>query len=645
MKRILPALFLLLAVLVPGLTKAQITTPIIKANFGVDADLRANFFNGFTSAGNDDWFNNGTAGMGAFIIDTTGAAAILSRYASQPSTRMQPFFRGMRYPQFSVVNNRLLLDAIFIRDHHGDDSTVFAAGSNKNGMNPNAWSTPVSQGIPDKNDILDMFMHVRRDGPNTTDSLWFFGGLSLANTTGNRYFDFEMYQTDILYYRPTLSFIGYGPDAGHTAWQFDAAGNVTKVGDIIFTAEYGSSSLSFIEARIWVHQSSLSITPSNFNWGGQFDGASAGATYGYASITPKTAGTYYTGLQCGNNTWAGPFQVVLQDNSLQANYSARQFMEFSVNLSKLGLDPLHTVNDACAMPFRKLLVKSRASTSFTAELKDFVGPFSFFRIPDIALNTNFPNLCLPGVANIWITNGLPTSLYTWRTTNGNIIGDTVGTSIQVNQPGTYIVSQQLMDSCGSTWARDTIVINMGSGCDVLNTSIRNFNAFRINDGNHISWSTDTYISGEHFDVERSTDGIHYYPIVSTSAAPQHQYSWTDQSPDIQQQVLWYRIKMTSNGGRIVYSSIQRILTGSYADIRIGPVPTGNSLNIIMPEGNNKAVEVMIMNYNGVMIKQQLFSLSSNFITMELPQQWANGSYVVTVKQGDIISRKRILLQR
>ena len=61
-----------------------------------------------------------------------------------------------------------------------------------------------------------------------------FGGISLDNTTGNRYFDFEMYQTDIYYDRPSAKFYGYGPDAGHTSWQFDAAGNILQPGDIIF---------------------------------------------------------------------------------------------------------------------------------------------------------------------------------------------------------------------------------------------------------------------------------------------------------------------------------------------------------------------------------------------------------------------------
>src|SRR4051812_14620067 len=266
MKRILlPALLI-----VSLFAQSQITNPVIRANFGVEADLKANYYNGFVQAGNDDWFGNGDPGPGTFIIDTTGAYFLKQKYISSPAFRMTPFFRNMRFPQFSIVNGMMLIDAVYIRDHHGDDSTVFASGSNKNSMSPADWSCPVSQGIPDKNDILDMGMHVRRAGPNGTDSLWMFGALSLDNTTGNRYFDFEMYQTDIVYNRPTLSFTGYGPDFGHTTWAFDASGNVLKAGDIIFSAEYSSSNLSNLEARIWINKNDLSITPQAFSWTGVF---------------------------------------------------------------------------------------------------------------------------------------------------------------------------------------------------------------------------------------------------------------------------------------------------------------------------------------------------------------------------------------
>ena len=155
---------------------AQITTPVIKAGFGVDGDLRANYFNGFNQSGNDDWFNMGTPGTGQFVIDTNGAAAIKAAYLVDPSPylfRQSSFYRTMSRPSFSVVNNRLWLDALFVRDYHGTDTTVFTSGSDKNGASPQFWSGGV-QGIPDKNDILDMYMHVRRAGPTSTDSLWFF---------------------------------------------------------------------------------------------------------------------------------------------------------------------------------------------------------------------------------------------------------------------------------------------------------------------------------------------------------------------------------------------------------------------------------------------------------------------------------------
>ncbi len=362
---------------------AQITTPVTKANFGVDADLKARSLNGSSAIG-DDWYAHpGTSGAdsdGTFVIDTTGAASVLAGYATDVAPypkRMASLFRGMSKPAFTIVNNKLWLDALFIRDYHGNDSTTFTAGADKNGQSPGNWSGGI-QGVPDKNDILDMFMHVRRAGPNTTDSLWFFGGLSLASVTGNRYFDFELYQTDIYYDRPSAKWYGYGPDAGHTKWEFDAAGNITRPGDIIFSAEYQSSSLTSIEARIWIDKASLSTTPTQFNWSGQFDGASTGAQYGYASILPKTAGAFYTGMQCGNNEWAGPFSLVLQDNSLQPNYIGKQFMEFSVNLSKLGLDPsLLFGTDICGTPFNRIVVKTRASASFHCRIKRFCGTYRF----------------------------------------------------------------------------------------------------------------------------------------------------------------------------------------------------------------------------------------------------------------------------
>ena len=160
MKNILYILFLLLNFTVYG----QVTSPMIQANFGIDGDLQANYFNDSISLkSDDDWFKqNALSGVG--VIDTTGAAAIVARYAIDPAFRQQPFGRTMGILPGTVVNGRLLIDAVFYRDYHGSDSTMYASGSSKNGMSPADWSCPVAQSVPDKNEILDVMAHIRRDG-------------------------------------------------------------------------------------------------------------------------------------------------------------------------------------------------------------------------------------------------------------------------------------------------------------------------------------------------------------------------------------------------------------------------------------------------------------------------------------------------
>lgn len=649
MKKLLPFLSILLFATL--YSQAQITTVVIKANFGVDADLRANVENNVFKV-NDDWFRK-EAGPGNFVIDTTGAAYITSQYTSNPATRMQPFFRGMRFPQFSVVNNRLLIEAIFIRDHHGDDSTVFASGSNKNGMSPDLWSCPVSQGIPDKTDILDMMMHVRRDGPSNTDSLWMFGGVSLENTTGNRYFDFEMYQTDIYYDRTLRKFKNYGPDAGHTRWKFDAAGNIAQTGDIIFTAEYGSSTLTLLEARIWIDKSDLLITPTAFSWGGQFDGDGAGATYGYANIVPKTTGTFYTGTTSNKVEWAGDFKLVRQNNTVVNDYSANQFMEFSVNLTKLGLDPLTASGDPCKMPFRKILVKSRASTSFTAELKDFVGPFDFFRAPRALASADVPFFCgTAGSSNISVTNAVQTSLYKWSTTDGHIASDSIGPMITVDQPGSYVVSQELMDSCGSTYATDTVLITLDPSCHVLKTSLINFSASHFATGTNVSWNVTNNFSSLYYEVERSADNFAFTTIRKIWSDKDNDnfiYSYYDELAETSATTFYYRVKITDKTGFVTYSRIIAITQKeeTISRVSLSPNPAQKQTQVVITTASDAYVLVDIFNTAGIKIHRINTMVKKGTIVFSLNdlQQWKPGIYIVKASVGNLIFTQKLIINR
>ena len=635
-------------------SSAQITTPVIRAGFGVDADLRANYFNGFAQSGNDDWFTYPNIGTGQYVIDTTGAAAVKAGYLSDVSPwpkRMTSFYRTMSRPQFSIVNNRMWLDALFIRDYHGNDTTVFTAGSDKNGMSPEFWSGGI-QGIPDKNDILDMFMHVRRAGPNKTDSLWFFGALSLDNVTGNRYFDFEMYQTDIYYDRVSNNWYGYGPDEGHTSWVFDAAGNIVKPGDIIFSAEYQSASLTNIEARIWVHQSALSLTPLGFNWTGSFDGAGTGASYGYAGILPKAGGTFYTGLQSGMSEWAGPFQIVFQDNSVATNYTSKQFMEFSVNLTKLGLDPVSVFgSDICGTPFNRVVVKTRASASFTSELKDFVAPIDLFLAPRVDALADVPLFCgQMGASNLQVMNPAGASVYTWSTPNGNIVGSNTGTSITVDAPGTYIVMQQLAAGCNA-YAYDTVNIVFDSTCVAMENAILNFQGTLKNKTAGLQWTTNANKETDYFDVERSFDGRNFTAIARVDATIGDQeivsYTAGDDLSTANTAFVYYRLRIRAYSGAVVYSKIVRLaMASTEGEVLIFPNPARDGVQVALFSAKTQDLRIRVLDIAGALIEIKTVSLKqgSNYFTLDT-RLWKDGAYVLQMNTGTQQVNKKLIINR
>ncbi|HEY1113295.1 MAG TPA: T9SS type A sorting domain-containing protein [Chitinophagaceae bacterium] len=618
---------------------AQITSPAIRANFGVDADLRANFYNNFIVTGNDDWFSNGTPGIGQFVIDTNGAAAMTARYLVDPNFRKLPFFRTMRVPQLSVINNRLWIDAVYIRDYNGDaggDSTAFVM-SNKNGDNPANWSGGVTS-VLDKNDIAEMMVHVRRAGPSKTDSLWFFGGISLQGTTGNRYFDFELYQTDIFYTRSTGQFSNYGPDEGHTSWEFDASGNIVKPGDVIFTAEYSSSSLTMVEARVWVHKSALSLTPATFDWGGDFDGASTSAVYGYANIRPKSAGAYYTGLQSGNGTWAGPYGFIEGGNNFLTTYSARQFMEFSVNLSKLGLDPITLLGGgACGLPFRRILVKTRSSTSFEAELKDFIGPFDFFKTAPVEAQADVPVYCgVMGASTLSVMNPLPASVYTWTTPDGRIVTDSVGTSIQVDTTGMYIVSQQLLDGC-STSSADTVLITFDGTCTPLQDVIVGVEGSVTDKRASLKWTSAANDIIQYYDVERSANGkvftLAERVYATRQESPLASYTFREDVSSFAAPFLYYRVKAKRMNYEVNYSRIVKMENERTAgELLVYPNPASHYMTLSVPASRRTEAIISILAPSGkpVYFKQHWLLEGSNDIVIDETAKWPSGVYLISV---------------
>ncbi|MDG1570684.1 cadherin-like domain-containing protein [Robiginitalea sp. M366] len=355
----------------------------VGANFGVEADAYSG--DALSGVESDDWFYNGATGFG--VIDEATAAA--NGYAALLAANNNISF-DLRQSIANYSSNRgyIWYSARYARDYvsyTSQDLTQFTGG--KNGDNPQtSWGTAPGS-VPDKTDIVDAAVHMRRDGDQVTDDLWVFMMVSTLSSSGNHFIDFELFVSEI---QDTGSgFTNSGTQEGHTAWEFDASGNVTQIGDMIIGFAYTGGSVSGVEVRLWVDRATFvpGSSPggtSTFVWGTQIDG---GSTYGYGEIVLgpgsllSNVNPIFTQAPPWGTTNTGGYTNL---------YNQDYFAEVGVNFTQLGFDPraLFGSTAACDSPFSAIMAKSRTSSAFTSSLKDYVGPLDFLgSASDTQVNT------------------------------------------------------------------------------------------------------------------------------------------------------------------------------------------------------------------------------------------------------------------
>ncbi|NND26865.1 MAG: hypothetical protein HKO00_12655, partial [Flavobacteriaceae bacterium] len=462
----------------------------VQANFGVDADaysgiLSFSLLPPGTELGTDDWLL-GPSGEG--VIANPGAGDpvydalfngdnIGAEFRMSQLINYQPIPGGVKW-----------LDAAFLRDTNtagnNMDLTVFGSTSDKNFDNPTSWV--IKEGdVPQKNDIIDAYAHIRRDGLPSLD-LWAFGAASTRSPNGNNYIDFEFFRAEVTYDAGAEQLVTAGPDCGHTSYVFDpVTGDDIEQGDLIISTNYTNGGAEAdIRIYAWIDSSSIlglvadgaTITdddfiaynqllarPFNFGDGdADNDGTvefefwpcdnDTANVWGYALITPNSPNPAITPLAAQDNTdgdvAAPPWKTISTNGGVTDVYVDPTFTEFGVNATQFGLDQ-SSVNGICSNVFGSVIVKSRSSTSFTAELKDLVGPFTLGDTPEysVTIAKSGDLNCVVNEVTLTAT-ALPPGAYTYEWfKDGILIVGEITDTLLVTMPGSYSVKATLPGGC------------------------------------------------------------------------------------------------------------------------------------------------------------------------------------------------------
>lgn len=433
----------------------------VGANFGIEADAYSGDV--ISGIGTDDWFFNGISGNG--VVDEATAAS--QGYGAQLAAGNNiAFDLRQSIPNYAANNGYIWYSTRYGRDftaNSGSDMTTFSGG--KNGDNPSTSWGHSPGALPDKADIVDMAVHMRRDGIDVVDDLWVNLMISTLSANGNHFVDFELFVSEIQ--ETAGGFTNSGTDEGHTAWQFDGSGNVTQIGDMVIGFTYSGSGVSGVEVRLWVPRSIFvpGTSPggtSTFTWGTSIDG---GSTFGYAQINLPVGSLLSNVNALATN--APPWGTT-NTSGYTNNYNGGYLAEVGVNFTQLGFDPraLFGSSAACDSPFSAIMTKSRTSSSFTSSLKDYAGPYAFLGSAEgtqvdtsIAEPASFDS-CISGETRTLQANFLSSSAeYVWYSLTPGVVFPANGAdqisgvgmdNVLIDTPGDYQLGIAPLEGCTPT---------------------------------------------------------------------------------------------------------------------------------------------------------------------------------------------------
>jgi len=183
----------------------------------------------------------------------------------------------------------------------------------------------------------------------------------------------------------------------------------------------------------------------------------------------------------------------------------------------------------------------------------------------------------------------------------------------------------------------------------LPVKLVNVKAYHTGDRNRIEWTNLTEIDVVAYEVERSLNGTQFIAMASLAARSNANDKESYFEYDVQPaSVTYYRIKVTSRDGEIVYSPIVKVATNLTVkqDIVLYPNPvTGKQFTMQM---NSAAGDyyVKIFSTNGQIVKTETLKHPGGAYakTIELPAQLQAGQYYMQVSGGEKILTSKFIVQ-
>ncbi len=168
-------------------------------------------------------------------------------------------------------------------------------------------------------------------------------------------------------------------------------------------------------------------------------------------------------------------------------------------------------------------------------------------------------------------------------------------------------------------------------CGVVPVKLNSFTGKAEKGRNMLYWSTSTEENADHFELERSIDGVAFNRIadVLAKAATGASYQFADQYPYSGNNL--YRLKMVDKDGSYEYSAIVKLSSEKKAVTvtQLYPNPVSNLLNLQFQAEKATSVQYLIADIAGKKISSATLKLNSGINNLQMSfEGWAPGIYLL-----------------
>lgn len=202
------------------------------------------------------------------------------------------------------------------------------------------------------------------------------------------------------------------------------------------------------------------------------------------------------------------------------------------------------------------------------------------------------------------------------TNNGSGSGTSFLFNINVTTaliPGTPAVTKDTITSTSTACAQISAVVPVSC---VLPIEFVNFDANKIANGALLNWVTASETNNDHFDIERSVDGINFTVIATTKGAGTKKtlsyYLYTDNNKT--NGIVFYRIKQVDTDGNYTYTDQRSVNYGidEAFSFTVSPNPSNGDFTVKINDPLNEEINVVLMDLVGNTVWSQTFTTESNF---------------------------------